>query len=269
MRATYCFVLTAVVVLLCAGKSQATEVMILGTYHMANPGHDIHNLKADDVLVEKRQHELADIAGGVAKFRPTKVAVESPVDNGAPAKVAKYHDYLDGKLAESRNETVQIGFRLAKQMKLPDVWGIDVDGDFPYDEVKKFADNRRPQLARQLDEMGVEVERMLKGLGDTLKTGTVAQGLRYMNEPKRIADDNSKFYRSMLLYGAGTEQPGAALLSAWQARNNAICARLVQLAKPDDRIVVVYGSGHAYLLRQCVSEMPGFKLIEANEYLPK
>jgi hypothetical protein len=31
----------------------------------------------------------------------------------------------------------------------------------------------------------------------------------------------------------------------------------------------VYGSGHAYLLRQCVREMPGFKLIEANDYLPK
>jgi Family of unknown function (DUF5694) len=252
-----------------AGNAQATEVMILGTYHMANPGHDLHNLKADDVLVEKRQHELADISAALSKFKPTKVAVESSVDNGAPAKVAKYHDYLDGKLADSRNETVQIGFRLAKQMKLPEVWGIDVDGDFPYEEVKKFADNGHPQLARQLDEMGADVERMLKGLSDTLKDGTIAQGLRYMNEPRRIADDNSKFYRSMLLYGAGAEQPGAALLSAWQARNNAICARLVQLAKPDDRIVVVYGSGHAYLLRQCVSEMPGYKLIEANAYLPK
>jgi len=252
-----------------AGSAQGTEVMILGMYHMANPGHDLHNLKADDVLVEKRQHELADISVALAKFKPTKVAVESSVDNGAAAKVAKYQDYLDGKLADSRNETVQIGFRLAKVMKLPEVWGIDVDGDFPYDEVKKFADNGHPQLARQLDEMGADVERMLKGLADTLKDGTISQGLRYMNDPRRIADDNSKFYRSMLLYGAGTEQPGAALLSAWQARNNAICARLVQWGKPEDRIVVVYGSGHAYLLRQCVSEMPGYKLIEANAYLPK
>src|SRR5258706_941390 len=100
--------------LLVAGSASATEVMILGTYHMANPGQDIHNLKADDVLVEKRQRELAAVAAGLAKFKPTKVAVESPVDNGAPAKVAKYHDYLDGKLADSRNETVQVGFRLAR-----------------------------------------------------------------------------------------------------------------------------------------------------------
>ena len=73
----------------------------------------------------------------------------------------------------------------------------------------------------------------------------------------------------MLLYGNGAEQPGVVLLNSWQARNNAICARLVQLAKPDDRIVVVYGSGHSYLLRQCVREMPEFKLVEANDFLPK
>ena len=269
MRSICSIVVAAAFALNFAGNAQATEVMILGMYHMANPGHDMHNLKADDVLVDKRQHELADISAALSKFKPTKVAVESPIDNGAPAKVGKYQDYLDGKLAESRNETVQIGFRLAKQMKLPEVWGIDVDGDFPYEDVKKFADNGHPQLARQLDEMGADVDRMLKGLGDTLKDGTISQGLRYMNEPRRIADDNSTFYRSMLLYGAGTEQPGATLLSTWQARNNAICARLVQLAKPDDRIVVVYGAGHAYLLRQCVSEMPGYKLVEANAYLPR
>jgi hypothetical protein len=27
--------------------------------------------------------------------------------------------------------------------------------------------------------------------------------------------------------------------------------------------------GPAFLLRQCVSEMPGHKLVEANDYLPR
>ena len=254
--------------MLVAGNAPATEVMILGTYHMSNPGKDIHNLKADDVLVDKRQRELADVAAGLAKFKPTKVAVESPVDNGAPAKVAKYHDYLDGKLGDSRNETVQVGFRLAKVMKLPEVYGIDVDGDFPFEAVQKFAEDGHPQLAKRLADLGAEVESMLKGLDETLKAGTVSQGLRYMNDPKRIADGNA-FYSTLLLYGAANDQPGAALLTAWEGRNNQICARLMQLAQPDDRIVVLYGSGHSFLLRRCVQDMPGFKLVEANDYLPK
>ena len=33
--------------------------------------------------------------------------------------------------------------------------------------------------------------------------------------------------------------------------------------------MVFYGSGHAFLLRQCVSETPGFRLVEPNDYLPR
>jgi hypothetical protein len=257
----------AIAALVCAGGASAAEVMILGTYHMANPGLDLHNVKSDDVLLSRRQAELADITTSLARFRPTLVAVESPAKGGAAAKVEKYRQYLDGHLADSRNEVVQVGFRLARAMNLVEVWGIDVEGDFPYDAVKKFADANR-QLAERLDAMSATIERMLDGLNRVLKNGTIGAGLRYMNEPARIADGNA-FYQSMLLFGAGGEQPGVALLDAWQARNNAICARLVQLAKKDDRVVVVYGSGHAFLLRQCVTQMPGFRLVEANDYLPR
>jgi len=258
----------ALVLALLFGSVSATEVMILGTYHMANPGQDLHNLKADDVLVEKRQNELAAVAAGLAKFKPTKIAVESAVDNGAPAKVAKYHDYLAGKLADSRNETVQVGYRLAKTAKLPEVYGVDVDGDFPFEPVQKFAGDGHPQLAKKLERLGADVDRMLKELDATLKAGSVSSGLRFLNDPKRIVEGN-EFYSTLLEFGAGNEQPGAALLTAWESRNNQICARLVQLASPDDRIVVLYGSGHAFLLRRCVQDMPGYKLVEANDYLPK
>jgi hypothetical protein len=258
----------AAMMLSSTASARATEVMVLGTYHMANPGHDLHNVKADDVLVDKRQHELGAVADALAKFKPTLVAVEADTDNGAPAKLAKYHEYLAGTLPTSRNEVVQIGFRLAKQMKFSEVWGIDVDGDFPFEAVQKFAENGHPDLAKKLGELGADVDKMLKGLDETLKARSVGAGLRYLNEPQRIATDNA-FYAEMLRYGAGNEQPGAALLTAWEGRNNAICARLMQLAQAEDRIVVLYGSGHAFLLRRCVQDMPGFKLVEANDYLPK
>ena len=260
--------LAAVLTFLAATNVGATEVMILGTYHMANPGRDIHNLKADDVMADQRQRELVDLASALARFEPTKIAVEQPTEKGAPARLANYHEYLEGKLAPSRNEVVQIGFRVARAAHLSDVFGIDSDGDFPYEAVKKFADDGHPRLAKQLDELGAAVDRMLKRLDEILKAGTVSQGLRFLNEPRQIIADNA-FYARMLEYGEGNNQPGATLLSAWQARNNSICARLVQLATPQDRIIVVYGSGHAFLLRRCVQDMPGFKLVEANAYLPK
>jgi len=101
-----------------------------------------------------------------------------------------------------------------------------------------------------------------------LKTGTVGAILRLLNDPTRLARDNA-FYRTALHVGGGTQQPGADLLTAWYRRNFLICANIIQLAKPGDRIVVFYGSGHAFLLRQCVVETPGFELVEPNDYLPK
>jgi hypothetical protein len=35
-------------------EAKRAEVLVLGVYHMANPGHDIFNMQADDVLAPKR-----------------------------------------------------------------------------------------------------------------------------------------------------------------------------------------------------------------------
>ena len=45
------------------------QVLVLGTYHMANPGHDIHNMQADDVLLPKRQQqEIAQLIDVLKDF---------------------------------------------------------------------------------------------------------------------------------------------------------------------------------------------------------
>jgi hypothetical protein len=44
------------------------EVLLLGTYHMGNPGRDLVNLVADDVLAEHRQRELQDLVESLNRF---------------------------------------------------------------------------------------------------------------------------------------------------------------------------------------------------------
>ena len=236
------------------------EVMIVGDFHMSG-GHDMHNVQVDDVLAPKRQAEIQAVVDSIAKFKPTMVDAEWD----EPYTAQKYADYLAGKLPPSHNEVVQLGFRLAKQLNIA-VHGIDVMADFPYDPVEAYAKAHGETAI--LDSANADIQKMVDTISATLKNGTISDTLRYLNDPSRIARDND-FYREMLLVGGGTEQPGADLLAAWYKRNAYICANLVQLAKPGDRIVVFYGSGHAFFLRQCASEMPGYKLVEANDYLPK
>ena len=238
------------------------QVMVVGTYHMSNPNHDMHDVQSDDVLTPKRQAEIARLVNGIARFRPTVVDVEWPRD----VADKRYAAYLSGTLAPSRDESVQLGFRLAKQLRLTRVNGIDVDGDFPYEPVENYAKahGKIPLLKAADDRIAAEVARY-DGL---LARGTIADVLRSINDPESESRGND-FYRTTLLVGGGTNQPGADLLTAWYKRNFYICANLLQIASPGDRVAVFYGSGHLFLLRQCVSETPGFRLVEANAYLPR
>ena len=238
------------------------SVMVVGDFHMANPGHDLHDMKADDVLAPARQTELHAIAKSLAGFRPSRVMMEWPADSADE----DYAKYLAGTLPASRNEVVQLGFRLAQTAGLKRVYGIDADGDFPYEAVQAFA--RAHGQTPLLEKAGAEIEAFTREQTKLLQTRGIAATLRFLNDPARLKDDNA-FYRQMLFVGAGTQQPGADLLTAWYHRNFLICANMLQHSEPGDRVVIFFGSGHAFLLRQCVAETPGYKLVEADDYLPK
>ncbi|HWA02602.1 MAG TPA: DUF5694 domain-containing protein [Rhizomicrobium sp.] len=245
-----------------AAATEPVSVMIVGTFHMANPGKDLHNMRADDMLAPRRQKEIAAVAEGLARFRPTLVAVEWP----AAIADERYAAYLKKTLAPSDNEVVQLGFRLASLSGLKTVAGIDVDGEFPYDAVELYAKAHGKENI--LAAGNAEIEKYVRAQTDTLAHGTVGAVLRYVNDPALIRNGNA-FYRLMLAVGGGNDQPGAELLTQWYKRNFLICANLVQRARPGDRAVVFFGSGHSFLLRQCVGEMPGYRLVEANGYLPR
>ncbi|HSM95857.1 MAG TPA: hypothetical protein VLT91_07430, partial [Rhizomicrobium sp.] len=62
---------------LAAGDAPVT-VMIVGDFHMSNPGKDLHNVEADDMLSPTRQAEIAAVSDALARFHPTIVAAEWP-----------------------------------------------------------------------------------------------------------------------------------------------------------------------------------------------
>src|SRR5262249_60529577 len=79
--------------------AEPVKVIVVGTFHMSNPGHDIHNMKVDDVLAPKRQTEIAALTSALAGFRPTRVAIEWPADLTSE----RYAKYLAGTLPPSAN----------------------------------------------------------------------------------------------------------------------------------------------------------------------
>jgi hypothetical protein len=245
----------------CLHAGEPPQVVIVGTYHFSNPGQDLSNVEAVDVTTASRQAELQAVTNALAKFEPTLVAVEWTSDTASSG----FASYQEGNLPTSADEAIQIGFRLAKQRGLERVHGIDVRGEFPFADVQAWAaaNGKADELAAML-EQAHGITGRITALQASHSIGGV---LHEINTPQAI-DESHTFYTRFLGFGKDDEQPGVALNAAWEKRNLGICARLLQLLRPGDRAVVLYGQGHVYLLQRCIREMPGVELVEANAFLP-
>jgi len=241
--------------------AKPVQVMVVGVFHMSNPGRDMANIAAPDPTTPQRLAEIIRVVDGLNRFRPTAVATEWP----AATVAERYAKYQAGTLPPSKNEVVQLGFRLGK-LAGARVYGADMDGDFPFGPVAEYAGAHG--MGGVIETAMSEIQAEVQAASKRLAAGTIGAELRHMNDPAMIAQGNS-FYARLLTVGGGDQQPGADLVAAWGQRNLRICARIVQESKPGDRVVVIFGAGHAYLLRRCFAETPGFVLVEPNRYLPR
>jgi hypothetical protein len=220
-----------------SGEQRArAQVMVLGTYHFGNPGQDLHNMKADNVLTPEKQAELADVAARLARFKPTKIAVEA-LSERADLTAKKFDGFTPDTLTKDPDERVQIAFRLAQQLGQNSVYGIDEQSDkidyFPFDKVESYA--KAHNEAALLDRLHVQVEQMMKQMEAEQKTTPVKKMLAHMNDPARINADHREFHYALLRLGNATEQPGAHVNGARYLRNAKIFAKLTQIARPAAR----------------------------------
>ena len=239
------------------------QVLILGTYHFANPGLDVVQMEVADILSTQKQAEVNEVVEALAAFRPTRIAVEVRAPSVA-ALDSLYEAYRGGHHALGRSEVQQLGFRLADRFDHARLYAIDHEGEFPFAAVMGYAQEHDPDLVRlvqsELGEIGAEASRQQR-------EDTLSEILRLHNDPGSIAEGHG-LYLMMSGVGAGDTYVGADLLAHWYERNIRTFADLRAIAAPGDRILVIFGSGHAAILRELVGSDPALELVEANDYLP-
>ncbi len=240
-------------------------MLVLGVYHMANPGHDIFNMQADDVLAPKRQQEIAELATVLKKFKPTKIAVEHDY-NGELQE--RYRKYLAGHYVLAAEETDQIGFRLAKDLGHTTIYPVNVDGDFPIQRVIDYAKATGTGESAKLEAHMGEIGEMVKGYDEYLKSHTVLQTLLNMNSDAKAAQYIGWYYL-VARYGEPGDYAGPDLLAEWYRRNVRIYNNVAKLVtSPEDRILVIFGYGHLAWLRQDFAANPTLRLRKLEEFVP-
>jgi hypothetical protein len=67
--------------------------------------------------------------------------------------------------------------------------------------------------------------------------------------------------------GSEENPKGAIEMTNWWGRNLQIYANVARIAEPGDRLLVIYGSGHKYLLDQFFTNAPNVDWVDALDSL--
>ena len=253
---------------------QRPTILLLGTGHWSNPGRDYHSPEYDDMLAPRRQREIESCLEQLARFQPTKVAIETMADATDELNDA-YQRYRSGRLTLTANERDQIGFRLAALLDHERIHGIDWHDrhrDIGWDTAIAFAqDHSQQQLITGFT--GGEAEREAdRGEDDAaqrplLPSSTVRELLLSASDPTGLAD-NHRVYMDLAQVGVGDDYVGADVVLRWYERNLKIFVNLAWLMEaPNDRVLVLIGGGHLPLLTHFIEGAKRFRLVPATAYL--
>lgn len=244
------------------------QLLILGSPHFANHNRDIANAHVEDVRTPERQREIEAVVARLAAFHPTRVAVEWTADQQARLD-QRYADYRAGRYVPSADEVDQIGLRLAARLRLDRVnavnWLADNPGkDADYDFIAWAHAHGRGGEWEAFEQHAKEEA----AAESQLMTCTpISAWLRRSNTPAYRHSDQRAYYDIARL-GDQAANPGAAWVGAWYARNLRILDNLRRISGPGDRVVLVIGAGHGFLLDQQARESGAFRVVDTLAYLP-
>lgn len=255
------------------GDREIPKVLLVGTFHFDYPNLDAHKTDPDkqiDVKSEERQKEVEELLNYIALFQPTKIVVERWKNSDTNER---YHAYLRGDYELRKSETDQLGFRLAKQFGIKDLILADAPTmvrsfyhgpdstclrpimDSIYQDWDFKSDDPTKKLYGKLYDYEDEAELSM----------TLLESFRAANDEKRLRRGHGAYLVGDFKNGDNYE--GAdALAMHWYARNLRIFRNIQKSnASSDDRILVLYGSGHMSILKHLFESTPEYELIQFNE----
>jgi hypothetical protein len=245
------------------GSTSTVQVMVLGVFHFANPNADYAKFQGVDVLTPTRQQEIQAVITQLARFRPTKIALER-VPAESDSLNADYRRYLAGTFSLTRNEIHQLGFRLAALLQLPSLFPVDFQHGMQIDSVLAYARVHDTAYAGRFQRT---VAAVVKLLDTKQQEESIGANLRFLNEPETLLLAEQP-YTDMATVGAGDTYIGARVVAQWYERNLRIFANLAGVAEQGDRILLIIGQGHAPIIRELVRSHASMQLVEALPYLP-
>lgn len=263
---------------------EQVEVVLLGTYHMDDPGLDEVNLSTDDILTETRQQELEQFVSRLETADPDHVAVECPAthservdelydqyrsDTHAYDSAHEFELADDETVLSSQSEVVQVGFRLADRLDHNQVTPVDVPERLGTSDAFAQLEREGIEPTPKVDVASLDKEELESTMAERLADSTVTGYHRFLNEEAAL-HANDGMFEEFLRYGDGDNYAGPDALGKWYRRNLRMVHNIWQAIGEDtERVLLLVGSGHVHVLRHLLTEFPQFCPCSALRYLPR
>ncbi|HUP45579.1 MAG TPA: DUF5694 domain-containing protein [Thermoanaerobaculia bacterium] len=260
-----------------AGSEARARILMLGVFHFSNPGLDAYKPKHTfDTTSPQRQREIAEITELMAAFRPTKIAVEFRPQRQDEIDEL-YRKYLRGEYELGTNEVYQLGFRLAAKLGHDRVHLIDAPARHLFTqkeyEEKLGSLEARAATSAAADGWDDRYQQLYAHDDERKTTRPLREHLLYINSPERIRRGHGHYLVGSFKRGEGFTEAndgyfGPDSATGWYNRNLRIFRNLQALTEsPEERILLIIGSGHLPILRFLVQSSPEHELVEVDEYL--
>ncbi|MHA6252405.1 DUF5694 domain-containing protein [Oceanobacillus sp. CAU 1775] len=245
-------------------RTEKPKILILGTFHMGETT-DLIKSEVDNLLSDHRQKEIISFTEQIAKFKPTKLAVEMEKKHDEELN-KQYRDYLLGSIQLPLNEVYQLGFRIAKMQNHKEIYCVDWMEEGvstkSIGEVYNWARDNQPALFNEIfKRLEDDVASSKKGKQSILEM------FREQNESTFIRKIHQSHLNIARIQGV-TEYIGIDWLIWWYQRNLILFSNLSNLASSNnERILFIVGSGHVEILTNFFTESEVFQVESVDKYL--
>ena len=245
------------------------QVLVVGTFHFNYPGLD--ELKTEesdkiDVLKEPKKSEVTELVEYIKKFNPTKIAIEAK-PKYSDIWNQRLREYKEGQHRDKRGERYQLAMRLATDFNLDTLYAVDAtalsndlwkqDSMF-YKSLTNKIDRDKPDPYWDVAETYFDYREK------QMKSTHILDVFKYMN----TRDGHNANFGLYLTgsFATGEGQAADNFSMWWYNRNARIFANIINITESqEDRILVIFGNGHAAILRQFFEASPQYDFIEFSE----
>ena len=239
--------------------------MVLGTYHFRQEAHY-------DELSSENQAHIQQILAALAEFEPTKVVIEWEPSRSVKTNEA-YHSFLQGefKIDTLPNEVFQLGFRMAQKMGHDSIYLFDdktpfigsLDG-FSFEKLAEYA-SQNDQGFYNRHESAIR-DRYLHN-EQLIKSQNLYDNLLLRNSPEAVQVDAERMHMYEVRVGIQKNWMGPDWLGRYYQRNIRMMANVLKVVDVEDRVLVIVGANHKWVLDDLFEYTPDFELVSSYDYL--